>query len=491
MQIMNTQTVLATPQEHLLQSDSSGYGRRHYHVPFSERRLALVVIDAMLVLLSIAASIAIQVEGVTLASSFDWLWRYHSWFLDVLLGWWLFAWLNDLYDVPSSTRRTLSLLRLLNVGALGIIAFAAIAFVTGVSPSWSLFLTIVAISLVSVGLWRVVYGSLSRILPIRHRVLVIGEGRSVQAIASTLKEATALDYEVIGYVGGEPDPTVVSNDSLPFLGRDTDLLRLVEQLHADEVVVANERPLNQTLFHLLVECQARGVSVTCLPNLVEKLYRKVPVEYLNPSWALHAMQGKPIFSRFQLTTKRMEDLLIVALLAPFSLLLFPLVALAIRLDSSGPVFYKQMRCGRGGKPFAIFKFRTMTADAEKDGKARWASKNDMRITRVGKFLRKIRLDELPQLINIWRGEMSFVGPRPERPEFVESLEESVPFYRTRLLVKPGLTGWAQVHYDYGSSVEDALIKLQYDFYYVRYWSLWIDLYIIFRTVYVVFGMKGT
>ncbi|MEJ2555505.1 MAG: sugar transferase, partial [Anaerolineae bacterium] len=161
-----------------------------------------------------------------------------------------------------------------------------------------------------------------------------------------------------------------------------------------------------------------------------------------------------------------------------------------RLDSPGPVFYRQIRSGRAGRAFSILKFRTMSTDAEKDGQPRWAAENDPRITRVGHFLRKTRLDELPQLHNVLRGEMSIVGPRPERPEFIEQLEQDIPFYSTRLMVKPGLTGWAQVHYRYGNNVEDAQIKLQYDFYYLRYWSLWLDLYVIFRTFGVVFKFKG-
>jgi lipopolysaccharide/colanic/teichoic acid biosynthesis glycosyltransferase len=163
---------------------------------------------------------------------------------------------------------------------------------------------------------------------------------------------------------------------------------------------------------------------------------------------------------------------------------------AIRLDSPGPVFYRQVRSGRGNRPFRIFKFRTMFVDAEKDGRARWATKDDPRITRVGRFLRKSRLDELPQVLNVLRGEMSLVGPRPERPEFVEELQQEVPFFRTRLMVKPGITGWAQIHYDYGNSARDALIKLQYDFYYIHYWSLWLDLYTLYRTLGVVARLKG-
>jgi exopolysaccharide biosynthesis polyprenyl glycosylphosphotransferase len=201
------------------------------------------------------------------------------------------------------------------------------------------------------------------------------------------------------------------------------------------------------------------------------------------------MQDKSFLSRIQLISKRLLDLTLVILALPILLIIIPVIAFAVRMDSPGPSFYRQIRCGRAGKPFAIYKFRTMVTDAERDG-VKWAQKNDTRITKMGRFLRKSRLDELPQLYNVLKGEMSIVGPRPERPEFIEQLEEEVPFYRTRLMVKPGITGWAQVHYDYGNTVEDALIKLQYDFYYIRYQSLALDVYTMFRTVSVLFMLKG-
>jgi exopolysaccharide biosynthesis polyprenyl glycosylphosphotransferase len=227
-----------------------------------------------------------------------------------------------------------------------------------------------------------------------------------------------------------------------------------------------------------------------LPDLYEQIYHKIPIEYVDPSWVLHVIQGRPIFNRLQLAVKRLLDLGLVLASLPILVLVLPVIALAIRLDSIGPIFYHQIRCGRAGRPFSIFKFRTMSINAELDGQPRWATQSDVRITRVGRILRKTRLDELPQLINVLRGEMSLIGPRPERPEFVEMLQQQIPFYRTRLMVKPGLTGWAQIHYDYGNSVEDALIKLQYDFYYLRYWSVWLDLYVAFRTFAVVLKLKG-
>ena len=227
-----------------------------------------------------------------------------------------------------------------------------------------------------------------------------------------------------------------------------------------------------------------------MPDLYIRLKRRVPINEIDADWAFHAIQSQALFWRMKLGVKRVIDIVLILFGLPILGLILPLLALAIRLDSPGPIFYRQVRCGRAGKPFYIFKFRTMVDKAEKDGKPQWAKKNDSRITRVGRFLRKARLDELPQLINILRGDMSFIGPRPERPDFVNMLREKVPFYDTRLLVKPGLTGWAQVHYHYGNSAEDALVKLQYDFYYIRHWSLWLDLYILFRTVAVVFKLKG-
>jgi lipopolysaccharide/colanic/teichoic acid biosynthesis glycosyltransferase len=173
------------------------------------------------------------------------------------------------------------------------------------------------------------------------------------------------------------------------------------------------------------------------------------------------------------------------------LVLLPFIALAIALDCPGPVFYRQVRSGRGGRQFQVWKLRTMVPNAEEEGKPQWATEEDERVTRVGRILRKTRLDELPQVINVMRGEMSIVGPRPERPEFIEELQERIPFYRTRLTIKPGLTGWAQIFYGYGSTVEDALIKLQYDLYYIRHWSLWLDLYVILKTVGVVLTLRGT
>jgi exopolysaccharide biosynthesis polyprenyl glycosylphosphotransferase len=227
--------------------------------------------------------------------------------------------------------------------------------------------------------------------------------------------------------------------------------------------------------------------------LYEQISGRIPVEHVGENLWAHVLAPPPhvLAHNFFRLAKRLVDVLMSFVVMLLFLLLLPLLALAIKIDSRGPVFYKQTRLGRGGRPFQIIKLRTMRMDAESASGPRWAQRGDPRITRLGRILRRTRLDEIPQIINVLRGEMSIVGPRPERPEFVDMLTTEIPFYRARLVVKPGLTGWAQVRYRYGSSVEDALRKLQYDLYYIRHQSFLLDLLIMFLTVATVVLFKGT
>ncbi|MFN8454782.1 MAG: sugar transferase [Anaerolineae bacterium] len=466
-----------------------------FKAPFSERRALLLLGDALLVLLAVwVAFLLVHLafnNPLTVATIMARISTYWYRFPILLGGWWLLAWLNDLYDVPSAVNKALSAGRVALTGGMSLMIYLVAFFLlpdTDELPRrfFMYFLLIISVTIL---LWRWIYATLSNLLPIQHRVLIVGLGKRGQALADALNRDPKLNYRVLGYVDDAATSTIAHED-LAVWGKAADLPRLTQQFHVHEIIVAIERNLDKELFHWLIECQAHGVRVSLLPDLYEQLYRRIPIEHVDPSWALHVIRGRPVFNRLQLATKRLLDLGLVLIGLPFLILVLPVVALAIRLDSPGPIFYNQKRCGRAGKPFSIFKFRTMSVNAEKDGQARWAAKGDARITRVGRFLRKTRLDELPQLLNVLRGEMSLVGPRPERPEFVETLQQKIPFYRTRLMVKPGLTGWAQIHYNYGNSVEDALVKLQYDFYYLRYWSVWLDLYTIFQTFAVVLKFKG-
>ena len=227
-----------------------------------------------------------------------------------------------------------------------------------------------------------------------------------------------------------------------------------------------------------------------MPVLYEKLTGKVAVEHIGSQWYSALPLKKNPFDTFNRIGKRCLDLICGTIVGSIFAMVFPFVAIAIKLDSPGAIFYKQERVGQYGAKFTVYKFRSMVQNAERNGKAQWAVKGDARITKVGNFIRKTRLDELPQVLNVLKGEMSMVGPRPERYQFIKELQQQIPFYRTRLAVKPGLTGWAQINYGYGSTTEDALIKLQYDLYYLKHWSPWLDLKILLRTFSVVLKMQG-
>ncbi len=320
------------------------------------------------------------------------------------------------------------------------------------------------------------------------RVLIVGTGAEAQSVEAGLEK---LGYPRIAIVGFYPAAgsaaTLVPADRV--IPKSIPLLEVVQGLNVKEVIVAVREQRGGVLpLRELLDCRISGVPVTDLAGFNERVRGQIPIESLKASWLIYghgfAQDGAREF------IKRLFDVAVSTLLLVASLPLGMVIALAIRLESSGPVIYRQERVGRGGRPFTCLKFRSMHVDAEGDGVARWAQKADPRTTRVGQFIRGLRIDELPQLINVLRGDMSFVGPRPERPEFVEKLKGDIPFYDVRHSVKPGLTGWAQVRYTYAASVEDARKKLEFDLYYVKNHSLFLDLLILIETVRVILFREG-
>lgn len=268
----------------------------------------------------------------------------------------------------------------------------------------------------------------------------------------------------------------------------SDLSNWVQQSWSG-VVVGTQTGLSERQVQTLMQLRLKGIPVYRLPDIWETLYHKLPPSLLEDEWFTFSKGFRLVSSNTNQKIKRSTDTIVTMLLF---VLLFPimvLVGLMIKLDSPGPIFYSQLRTGLNGQPFRVYKFRSMYQDAEKQG-AQWASQRDSRITRVGHWLRLLRIDELPQIWNVWRGEMSLIGPRPERPEFDVKLKEAIPYYELRYLVKPGITGWAQVLYPYGASIEDAYEKLSYDIYYMKNYSLWLDLVIAFKTIKVVLLGKG-
>ena len=284
------------------------------------------------------------------------------------------------------------------------------------------------------------------------------------------------------------EPILVEPENI--LALDKNLLAIADDEDIDEIVIAPDDRRGNINFGAILDCKIAGYHVVDLLSFFEREAGLLPVNILQPGWLVYS-DGFRLAGMAQVF-KRWFDVFASLTLLIVTWPFFLLTTLAIIIESGwgAPVLYRQVRVGLNGQPFSVIKFRSMRTDAEKDGKARWAQVNDDRITRVGKFIRKVRIDELPQLYNVLKGEMSFVGPRPERPEFVSSFSETIPFYAERHRVKPGITGWAQLCYPYGSSYEDAIEKLQYDLYYIKNYSSFLDLLIMLQTVEVVLWGKG-
>jgi sugar transferase (PEP-CTERM system associated) len=329
-----------------------------------------------------------------------------------------------------------------------------------------------------------------------QRVLVLGTG-SMAAQIGKMAASNRRNFSFAGYSSNTNDSecatqvtcseSVVPQDAI--IGDSSDLLATARRAQADLIVVAlSER---RGLFPLgnVLRCKLNGIRIMDAPTFYELVQRKLMLESITPAWFIfsNGFRRTIIFS----ICKRTVDIVLSCIGLILTLPLFPLIALAIKIDSPGPVFFKQVRVGNKEKPFVLYKFRTMRQDAEKATGAVWAEKKDSRVTKLGNVLRGSRIDELPQLINVLKGEMSFIGPRPERPEFVEQLKQVIPYYSKRHFIKPGLTGWAQVRYPYGSSVEDAVEKLRYDLFYIKNVCPFLDTLIFFETIKVVlFGRGG-
>lgn len=321
----------------------------------------------------------------------------------------------------------------------------------------------------------------------KRSVLVYGAGKRSSSLLELRRRSDTRGFRIIGFIATDGDQVMAPPERL--IEAPPDLFRWAVDRNIDEIVVAMDDRRRGFPMHELLECRLSGIEVLELPSFLERETGKVRLDVLNPSWIIFGdgFRASPV----QRALERGFDLLASLGLLVLALPLMALAVLGIKLEEGprAPVFYRQRRVGQHGEIFEVLKFRSMRVDAEKFG-AQYATENDPRVTRLGAFMRKTRIDELPQLINVLRGDMSFVGPRPERPEFVCQLEERIPYYRERHTVKPGITGWAQLCYPYGSSEKDTVEKLQYDLYYVKNRSLLFDLAILVQTVEVVLWGKG-
>jgi sugar transferase (PEP-CTERM system associated) len=342
------------------------------------------------------------------------------------------------------------------------------------------FLAVTSVRLFTFGLWD--------IPRFRERLLLLGATPLADRLIDTLSSMSFRGYEVLGYVdnqsGAHPSPT----NGYRVLGSIAELERVAAEHRAGTIVVTLDERRGTLPLATVLDCKLRGLRVEDWPSFYERLTGRIAVENLRPSWMIFS-DGFQLASMTR-TVKRAMDIGLAVLFLTLGFPLFVALAIGIKLESRGPVFFRQERMGQAGKVFRLLKFRTMYEEAEGETGPVWAKENDPRVTRVGHFLRRSRLDEFPQIVNVIKGEMSFVGPRPERPYFVNILQKRIPFYIQRLSVKPGITGWAQIRYPYGSTVDETVQKVEYDLYYVKNMSLFLDALILLSTVQVVLFGRG-
>jgi exopolysaccharide biosynthesis polyprenyl glycosylphosphotransferase len=464
--------------------------RARLQLRLSERRLLLMAGDALAVVLSVLIALYVWAQVGSRDFSAEFIADQVYWFFLLPVLWLGLAAANDFYDLKVAARRVTSFQRLVLITFQMVVVYLLIFFLSPREALPRLFIIYYgAASLALIGLWRMVNPALMGWAIQARKVLIVGTDWSTETIIDAIETNGHGSYEICGVIGVEG---IVGQmiAGKPIVGTGRDLLDIVIREGIAELIFSSVPDTTGDIFRGVMAAYERGVVLTPMPILYERLTGRVPVQHVNTNWAVVLpISGDSIFDPYPVIRWLMNAVLGIIGFLVF-LLLLPLTALVIKLDSRGPVFYSQTRMGLNGRPFKIVKFRTMIADAEAQTGAVFSRPGDARVTRTGRFMRRTRLDELPQIMNILKGDMSLVGPRPERPEHVVRLTEKIPFYRTRLVVRPGLTGWAQVRYAYGADDADALVKLEYDLYYIRHKSLLLDVNILIRTVGKVLRMSG-
>ncbi|HBG07903.1 MAG: glycosyl transferase [Geobacteraceae bacterium GWC2_58_44] len=444
------------------------------------RLFMMLIIDALLALAALFSAAVLRFGS--LSSSEEWQAgqgpKVFAIFVMVVL---FSSYLMEVYTLARESRKQDILVTCLQAGGA---AFFLLSVVYYLDPSVMLGRGVLFLALALFVLYQFLRHALSGAgrTPFQRRVLILGTGDLARELGALL-DSTSSPFTLAGYL--RCDETGHSCEQV--IEKEGDLHSTARKAKADIVVVALAERRGVLPLQEMMRCKLNGIEVLDAPTFYEIVQGKLMLEQMTPSWIIFSSG----FRRTALINiyKRCVDVVLSVTGLLISVPFFPLIALAIKLESPGPLFFKQVRVGNGEKPFVLYKFRSMRQDAERDG-AVWAVKNDARITGVGGFLRNSRIDEIPQLFNVLRGDMSFIGPRPERPEFVESLKRDIYYYSKRHTIKPGLTGWAQVRYPYGATVEDAIEKLRYDLYYIKNLSFFLDTQIIFETVKVVLFGRG-
>jgi exopolysaccharide biosynthesis polyprenyl glycosylphosphotransferase len=464
---------------------------KRWRLRLMERRILLVVGDFFIGIVALVLALA------TWAANADWLGVSRAFFLERVPGWFYLlpvAWiilLVELYDIHRAANLKVTVRGVLAALLVGVILYSFV-YITSSPRSLprlgvAIFLAVASVLTLA---WRMLYIRIFTAPEFMRRVLVVGGGRAGKTILDVIYRLDTKPFYVVGVLDDDPDKKGTKIGEYMVLAGCDQLLDIIERENITDVVVAISGEMRGRTFQALLDAQELGVEITRMPVVYEELLSRVPICLLEADWILRSFVDESRVSEVYQLSKRLLDIF-GGLVGVFILmLLLPFVGLAIIIESGRPIFYTQTRLGRGGQPYEIIKFRTMRRDAEPNGRPQWASEDDERATKVGRFLRKSHLDEFPQFINVLRGEMSLVGPRSERPELVEHFQQHVPFYRARLLVKPGITGWAQVNFNYAATIEETIVKLEYDLYYIKRRSLFVDIIVLLRTPATMLGLRG-
>jgi len=433
----------------------------------------------------LAAFVIALAIGHKLPMSMSLFW-YYGWGLLVLISSVVIVFIIlDVYALHKMPDRFLQQIFTVSMGLLfsSILVTFIFFFFRKIAIPRAVFLAFFPFALYFIATFHCFYNKLFKSF-ILWRILIVGKKKDSEEMALLINSRKYLHSSIVGYLSDEPDAE--SSSGLVFMGRTENLVRVAEKENIDQIIVAS-RKIDEELRRPLRECIQRKVKVTDFKKVTEEIAGKVPIEYLSDNWFI--LELSVIDKRYFWYAKRFTDialsLMSICILLPF----LPIIALIIRLDSKGSVFYSQLRIGRDGRLFRIWKLRTMVADADKNN-VYWTTEKDSRITRAGRFLRKIRLDEISQFINVLKGDMSFIGPRPEAVSLAELYTKEIPYYAERHMVTPGITGWAQINYRYGNSVKDAKEKLKYDFYYIKNRGVMLDILIFLRTIRIALTGKG-
>lgn len=458
--------------------------KKTIHFEISERKLLLRVLDVLVVMLSLYGA-----DQVLEINYFEFKTQTLQWSVLLSLYLLLFNTVFELYDLPTAANVERTFKNSIPASLSVVVTFLFTPFISPMLPERRLeilyFFTVVWLSLL---IWRLLYIKLFTIERFNKKILVIGKPDDFLLIKNDLCKVHP-DCEVLGYSPNKENTQQTQENYLHFEADKLD--NYVTENRISEIIIAanHAKKISKELYNALLLLLEKGFSIREYSQVYEEFTHRIPVQHVGKDFYRYFPYSRSHQNRLYLFIHKLMDIVLAVLGLSFFMLFLPLILIGNLLGNRGPLFYKQVRVGKYNQPYKIYKLRTMVIHAEKNGVV-WAQKNDSRVTPFGRFLRQSRIDELPQLLNVLRGEMSVIGPRPERPEFVDQLSKKIPFYQTRHIICPGITGWAQVKGGYASNENDALEKLQYDLFYLKHRSFYLDLIILVKTFSTIIFFRG-